>query len=167
MRRAREAFVFHSEHCSIVSALLELPLETRAVRPVDEDAFVRAEDWFFTMELVDGKSFDQWVRPRAAELDSGVVDEARLRAALAQLCDAITAIHEAGKLHRDLKPSYVLVTPEGRVVVLDFGLAIDPQPGGVGQTLQDAGVSGTPAYVRPNRRPASLQRRRVTSRHSE
>jgi eukaryotic-like serine/threonine-protein kinase len=100
-------------------------------------------DWFFTMELVKAERFDSWVRP------NGVLDEARLRAALPQLRDGIAAIHSAGKLHRDLKPSNVLVTPEGRVVVLDFGLAVDWDFGGVGQTILDQSVSGTPAYMAP------------------
>jgi tetratricopeptide (TPR) repeat protein len=62
---------------------------------------------------------------------------------------AIEHVHAAGKLHRDLKPSNVLVTREGRVVVLDFGLAVDPELGGVGQTVADESVSGTPAYMAP------------------
>jgi hypothetical protein len=102
-----------------------------------------SEHWFFTMELVDGERFDDWVRPASN------LDETRLRAALPQLCEGIAAIHAAGKLHRDLKPSNVLVTRDGRVVVLDFGLAVDPELGGIGHTLRDESVSGTPAYMAP------------------
>lgn len=100
-------------------------------------------EWFFTMELVAGEPFDRWVRPR------GTLDEVRLRTVLPQLAAAIAAIHRAGKLHRDLKPPNVLVTNEGRVVVLDFGLTVDRELGGIGQTLRDEGVSGTPAYMAP------------------
>ncbi len=110
-----------------------------------------AEDgrWFFSMELVAGERFDRWVRPTGLADAAHALDESRLRSALSQLCEAVAAIHAAGKLHRDLKPSNVLVTAEGRVVVLDFGLAADPEPGGVGQTVQDHSVSGTPAYMAP------------------
>ncbi len=107
------------------------------------ELFADGERWFFTMDLIDGERFDRWVRP------DGLLHEARLRAALPQLLAAVEAIHAAGKLHRDLKPSNVLVAPDGRVLVLDFGLAVDPEPGGVGQTVLDEGVSGTPAYMAP------------------
>jgi serine/threonine protein kinase len=116
------------------------------------ELFADNETWFFTLELVVGERFDAWVRPENA------LDEQRLRAALPQLVLAMGAIHGAGKLHRDLKPSNVLVTLEGRVVVLDFGLAVDPELGGVGQTVLDESVSGTPGYMAPEQaagRPAT------------
>ena len=107
------------------------------------ELFCDADEWLFTMELVDGVAFDAWVRPE------GVLHEARLRAALPQLYAAIAAIHAAGKLHRDLKPSNVLVTRDARVVVLDFGLVVDPELGSAGLTLPDLSVSGTPGYMSP------------------
>jgi len=116
------------------------------------ELYADGEQWFFTMDLVDGDRFDVWVRPGRG------LDEAMLRNALAQLVTAVSAIHAAGKLHRDLKPSNVLVTPGGRVVVLDFGLAADPELGGVGQTASDQSVSGTPGYMAPEQaagRPAT------------
>ena len=96
--------------------------------------------WFFTMELIEGGDLLAWVRP------SGVLDVARLRAALGQLAGALHAIHGAGKVHRDVKPSNVKVTPGGRVTLLDFGLARDTDGDAL---LSGDQVVGTAAYMAP------------------
>ena len=123
--------------------------------------------WFFTMELIEGISFLDHVqgepanrslsptrsdsRPEAAygrcrlsPLDSE--QAARLRHALAQLAAGVHFLHEAGKLHRDIKPGNVLVTRPGRVVLLDFGLAaeLDRQ-----QQHLSLHLLGTLAYMSP------------------
>jgi predicted ATPase len=95
-------------------------------------------EWFFTMELLRGKTFVEYVRAGAS------FDEGRLRDALAQLVSALAAIHDAGLVHRDVKPSNVLVTEDGRVVVLDFGLTTLRARGNA-----EDGVSGTPDYMAP------------------
>lgn len=74
-----------------------------------------------------------------------VADLGRLRAALAQLTDAIEALHAAGMTHCDLKPSNVLVTDEGRVVVLDFGLTRPKMHAGEAPL----NLEGTPHYIAP------------------
>lgn len=105
--------------------------------------------WFFTMDFVDAVRFDVWVRSEAQAPPDAARVESRLRDLLPQLLAAISMIHAAGKLHRDLKPANVLVTQRGRVVVLDFGLAVDPEIGGVGQSVADFHIVGTPSYMAP------------------
>jgi eukaryotic-like serine/threonine-protein kinase len=103
------------------------------------------ERWFFTMELVEGTDFLSYVQQGAAP---GPQQEARLRPALLQLSLGVEALHAAGKLHRDIKPSNALVSREGRVVLLDFGLVTDVTAGRLYQTLEPDLV-GTPAYLAP------------------
>jgi serine/threonine protein kinase len=55
----------------------------------------------------------------------------------------VSAVRAAGKLHRDLEPSKVLVMPEGRVVVLDFGLVADTAP------PEARAIAGTRGYMAP------------------
>ncbi len=149
------------------------------------------ERWFFTMELVEGKTFIQHVRHRRDNTPSPELpmismvtetmpldelidlpeelsppspgqqnqaqahptfergfDEETLRAALKQLAIGIRALHNAGKMHRDLKPHNVLVNRQGRVVILDFGIAREVAPT-LSQLTAEAGFLGTLAYMAP------------------
>lgn len=102
--------------------------------------------WFFTMELIHGVSFLEWVSTdEGTETTNEVLfDDRRLRSALRQLANGLEALHHAGIIHRDLKPSNVMVTGEGRVVLLDFGLIADMR----GHTSSST-VVGTAAYMSP------------------
>ncbi len=73
-------------------------------------------------------------------------DEARLRAVLRQLVEGLSALHAAGKLHRDVKPSNVLVGHDGRVVLVDFGLTMSFSESSYGTANL---LAGTPAYMAP------------------
>ena len=71
---------------------------------------------FLTMELVEGQTLSTLVTPGGLPLT-------KLLELAIPLSDALVAAHEKGVIHRDLKPGNVMVTREGRVKVLDFGLA--------------------------------------------
>jgi len=100
------------------------------------------EDWqaYIVLELiVGGRPIDAY----AAEEGLGLQE--RVQLAL-QLTDAVQAAHEVGLIHRDLKPDNVLVTPEGVVRVIDFGLArhLDKE-----RLTLSGQVLGTPHYMAP------------------
>jgi Tol biopolymer transport system component len=70
-----------------------------------------------------------------------------------QILDGLVAAHEKGIVHRDLKPDNLIVTPDGRVKVIDFGLARAAHPGGTSSASTTATaphqVLGTPPYMSP------------------
>lgn len=71
---------------------------------------------WFAMEYVEGTAIDQYCD------DNRLAIDARLRLFLT-VCDAVQYAHRLGVVHRDLKPANILVTPEGEVKLLDFGIA--------------------------------------------
>lgn len=93
------------------------------------------------MELIDGVPLDKWTA-------LGFTPTERQRSLLRVFVTVCSAIHHAhlnGVIHRDLKPDNILVTKEGRPVVLDFGIA---KAGGLHTTMTGE-FAGTPAYASP------------------
>jgi eukaryotic-like serine/threonine-protein kinase len=82
----------------------------------------------------------------ASPYDCSMPSMDRLREAFRQLSEGVRALHEAGKLHCDLKPSNVLVERAGRVVILDFGLVAERD---AIAAVDNNFVVGTPAYISP------------------
>ena len=104
---------------------------------------------FLTMQLVEGQSLDHVIPAGGLPLD-------RLFQIAAAIAEALTAAHDKSIVHRDLKPANVMVAADGRVKVLDFGLAKDLAASGPADaTLTSAEhtehgvVMGTPAYMSP------------------
>ncbi|HEU4724872.1 MAG TPA: protein kinase [Candidatus Eisenbacteria bacterium] len=89
---------------------------------------------FLTMELVVGQSLDRILVPEGLPVS-------RLLELAIPISDALAAAQEKGIVHRDLKPANVMVTREGRVKVLDFGLA-KPAPQDESSTHDAATVTG-------------------------
>jgi serine/threonine protein kinase/tetratricopeptide (TPR) repeat protein len=79
-------------------------------------------------------------------------DQARLKRLLRQLVAGLDALHRAGTVHGDLKPSNVLVDRQGRVVILDFGLAAETAP----EAQNEQVLQGTPEYMAPEQARGSL-----------
>jgi len=104
---------------------------------------------FLTMQLVEGQPLDRLI-------PAGGLPVERIVEIAGALGDALAAAHEKGIVHRDLKPANVMVSNEGRVKVLDFGLAKDvgaSDPADATLTsdhrTQAGVVMGTPAYMSP------------------
>src|SRR6185436_6810423 len=85
-------------------------------------------------------------RPTPCDID-------KLRAALPQLARGLHALHSAGKIHRDVMPSNIQVTSDGRAVLLDFGLVAELE------RRQGAGgmIVGTVAYMAPEQCAGDVQ----------
>ena len=100
---------------------------------------------FISMELVDG-------RPLGELIAKGPLPIERFFDVMTPLADALIAAHARGITHRDLKPANVMVTDDGRVKVLDFGLAKFVGPGGdleETRLTQDGLIVGTFPYMSP------------------
>lgn len=120
------------------------------------DVGTEGRDVFLAMELVHGSTLRQWLRARTRSMDEIV-------SVLASAGHGLQAAHAAGLVHRDFKPSNVLVADGGRVFVMDFGLArgvtsasggptTSPDRGGSvsGDTSTQTGFAvGSPAYMSP------------------
>ena len=111
-----------------------------AFEEIDDEVFIVAE-------FVDGHSLREEIsagqRPSAARL----IESGR------ELAEALASAHAKGITHRDLKPENVMRTKEGRLKILDFGLALIDHGGDGGEALPrmtlEGAVVGTPGYMAP------------------
>ncbi|MFP8959879.1 serine/threonine-protein kinase [Streptomyces nanhaiensis] len=70
-------------------------------------------------------------------------------AVVAQMCSALAEVHAVGIVHRDLKPGNVIVRPDGRVVILDLGIAAVRSAGDTTRLTRTGSLIGTPVYMAP------------------
>ena len=95
---------------------------------------------FIVMEHIDGEDLKTHLRR------AGPLDEARVRAIGADVCDVLEYAHKMGIVHRDVKPQNILLTPDGGVKVTDFGIARALAATGITET---GTVLGSVQYISP------------------
>ncbi|MEU0402712.1 protein kinase [Streptomyces sp. NPDC006197] len=101
------------------------------------------ETLFIVMELAPGRTLDRVLAADGPPAPARAVDWAR------QVCAALEAAHERGIVHRDVKPANVILTPDGTVKVLDFGIAWFHPALGLDQLSQVGGVLGSAPWMSP------------------
>jgi len=100
---------------------------------------------YLVLEYVPGQTLAQRIAQEPLKLEEALLIGR-------QIAEAISAAHEKGVIHRDLKPGNIKITPEGKVKVLDFGLAkasVGEAESGETAVTQPGRVMGTPAYMSP------------------
>jgi hypothetical protein len=128
-------------------ALERFRREARACAQVRHDSIVEIYEAgfaegrpFYAMPILSGKSLAQLIRegngPAPKDLCRG----------LAGIADALDGLHRAGIVHRDIKPGNIMVSPEGKMILADFGLARTAASQALTQTGQ---ALGTPLYMSP------------------
>jgi hypothetical protein len=135
----------HGDSTDLARAEREARLAARLSHPHVVSVFNLAIDpdtdaWWLVMEYVDGTTLSDLVR------EHGPLAPAEAAPLLWQVADALVAAHAAGIVHRDVKPSNVLVDRHRRVKLTDFGIArIAADPA----LTQSGLVTGSPAYLAP------------------
>ncbi len=120
-------------------ALAMARVRHRGIVTIYDVVFEDDKPWII-MELLDAVGLDRLVRTQ------GPLRPARAARIGAEVLDALRAVHRAGILHRDVKPSNVLLSGDGHAVLTDFGVATFDGA----TTLTESGqVIGSPAYMAP------------------
>jgi len=150
-RGAAAVKLLHAELAGSPEALARFAREVKVLRRVRHPGIAevlevgRADDGrpWFAMELLDGVDLEAHVAARGRLTPSAAL------AILGPICDALACAHDAGVIHRDIKASNVFLAADGRVVLLDFGIAKLSDPGiGGGLTLSRQAL-GTPSAMAP------------------
>ncbi|MCE9584997.1 MAG: protein kinase [Planctomycetes bacterium] len=110
---------------------------------------------FFTMEYIEGRSFENCLRSP----DAGIEFSLRRRVEiLAHVAESLGHAHRAGVIHRDVKPSNILIGNDGRTLLTDFGLAGEVVSTDLERLTLAGVVLGTPQYISPEQASGGSRR---------
>ena len=121
--------------------------EERITERLDHESIVRAlpapdkSRMYMVMEYVDGRSL-------RSLLEAGALPREQALFIARQLVEALVYLHGQGIVHRDVKPENLLVRPDGRIKLLDFGIALDRSARRLTWSKL-SGTIGTPDYMAP------------------
>ena len=139
--------VLDSELAKDPTTLGRFLAEARTLMRIDHPNVVQvldvgsADNHYMVMELVAGEPLSRVLAGGALPLDRAILIAADLAGALA-------AVHQAGVVHRDIKPDNLMVTADGALKLIDFGVAREAAELNVMHT-QNGALLGTPAYMAP------------------
>ena len=142
-RRARNEILRRFEHEVSVISHLEHPGIARVIAAGIDGSTRHPLPYIVTDYVDDPRDLQTWWRDNA--------DDDRRLDILIQIADTVQAAHDVGILHRDLKPANILVTPEGRARIIDFGIStIAGEDPGQEMAAGSAGFA-SPEQLDPNR----------------
>ncbi|MGH3273284.1 MAG: protein kinase domain-containing protein [Streptosporangiaceae bacterium] len=145
--------LLQAEHAVQPEAMQRFRAEARHAGAISHPCIAHVYDYcepappdppFLVMELVDGPSL-------AELLSRGPLDVARAMDVISQAAAGLHAAHQAGVVHRDIKPGNLLVGRSGPVKLTDFGIAQPLVPGNSGPVTMTGMVLGTAGYLAPER----------------
>lgn len=138
--------VLHSHYASDPAFVARFRQEAQAAANLSHPGIVNIYDWgqddntyYIVMEYVRGTDLKSLVEER------GPIDAVKVAEYAAQVCAALSVAHGYDIIHRDIKPHNIVLTPDGTVKVMDFGIA----RAGNTQMTQTGSVLGTAHYVSP------------------
>jgi len=105
-----------------------------------EDPATEDKRTFISMEYVEGESLREKMKVSSLLSIENVID------ITTQICEGLSKAHKAGIIHRDIKPENILIDEDGRVKILDFGLATLKRSS---KDMGDESTSGTVCYMSP------------------
>ena len=143
------------------SALDDMKREVQKSRKLSHPNIIRmhdfvnppGEDPFVTMEFVEGQELADMRRDQA----NGVFAWEDIKQYIIQLCDALTTAHNENTVHRDLKPTQMMINNEGRLKLCDFGIAASMADSLSFSSMKHA-VSGTLLFMSPQQMNGEVPR---------